>query len=358
VNEPLNVTPAASVSTPISTPTPSPTPTPTTEPTPTPSPTPAPITLAFGGDINLDDSWITMQFLAEQENGLSDCISPALLERMRAADIFLLNNEFAISERGTPMDGKAYTFRAKPSNVGYLTEMGVDIVSLANNHVFDYGAEAFHDTLDILTEQGIRYVGAGRDLDEAMLAQYYTMGDITIAYVAASRAEKNIMTPQAGQNKPGILRTYDPELFLGAVAEARANADLVIAVVHWGTEYSYALEKAQTSLARDLVDSGADLVIGAHPHCLQGIEYYQGKPIVYSLGNLWFNERTLETVLLEVTVHTPDDITLTLVPCMQEGKQTRLLTDASERRAVFDLLMAISPGEGIGIDDEGVVVFE
>jgi poly-gamma-glutamate synthesis protein (capsule biosynthesis protein) len=298
-----------------------------------------------------------MQFLAEQENGLSDCISPALLERMRAADIFLLNNEFAISDRGIPMDGKAYTFRAKPANIAYLTEMGVDIVSLANNHVFDFGAEAFYDTLDILTETGIRYVGAGRDIDEAMLAQYYSVGDITIAYVAASRAEKYIMTPQAAQDKPGILRTYDPELFLETVAVAKANADVVIAYVHWGTEYSYELEEAQTSLARALIDSGADVVIGAHPHCLQGIEYYEGKPIVYSLGNLWFNEKTLETMLLEVAIHAPDDIALTIVPCMQEGKKTRLLTDPAERRQVFDLLMTISPGD-IFIDDEGIVMAE
>jgi poly-gamma-glutamate synthesis protein (capsule biosynthesis protein) len=296
-----------------------------------------------------------MQFLATQENGLADCFSPSLLERMRAADVFLLNNEFAISDRGEPMAGKAYTFRAKPENTGYLLEMGVDIVSLANNHVYDYGREAFFDTLEHLTAAGISYVGAGRDLAEAMAAQYYTINDLTIAYVAASRAEKYIMTPQASATSPGILRTYDSTLFLEAVATARMNADIVIAYVHWGTEYSYVLEEAQTRLARELVDGGADLVIGAHSHCLQGIEYYQGKPIVYSLGNLWFNEKTLATALLEVTIHSPSEISLTIQPCLQANTRTELLSDYEKRQEVFALLMEISPHEGVYIDDDGVV---
>jgi poly-gamma-glutamate synthesis protein (capsule biosynthesis protein) len=253
------------------------------------------------------------------------------------------------------MEGKAYTFRAKPENTAYLLEMGVDIVSLANNHVYDYGREAFYDTLEHLTEAGIRYVGAGRDIEEAMLAQYYTINDLTIAYVAASRAEKYIMTPQASETRPGVLRTYDSTLFLEAVVTAKTNADLVIAYVHWGTEGSYVLESAQTSLARELIDHGADIVIGAHPHCLQGIEYYNGKPIVYSLGNFWFNTRTLATALLEVTINSPTDITLTIVPCLQANTRTELLTDYDKRQEVFDLLMEISPRDEVLINDDGIV---
>jgi poly-gamma-glutamate synthesis protein (capsule biosynthesis protein) len=342
----------------VSSPSPSPTPAPTPSPSPTPAPTPTPappIVLAFAGDINLDDSWSTMQFLAAQENGLADCLSPSLLERMRSADIFLLNNEFAISDRGAPLENKLYTFRAKPENVAYLLEMGVDIVSLANNHAFDYGAEAFFDTLEYLSAAEIRYIGAGRDLDEAMSAQYFTINDLTIAYVAASRAEKYILTPQASATSPGILRTYDSALFLEAVERAKANADIVIAYVHWGTEYSYVLEEAQTTLARELIDNGADLVIGAHPHCLQGIEYYNDKPIIYSLGNLWFNDRTLATVLLEVTITSPTEIILTIEPCLQANYRTELLSDYAGRREVFDLLMDISPRGEVWIDDEGVV---
>jgi len=315
-----------------------------------------PSVLGFTGDVNLDDNWAMMQFFNTQPNGLSDCISQPLTDRMRAADILLVNNEFSMSDRGSAMAGKQYTFRAKTENVKYLIEMGTDIVSVANNHVFDYGEDAFYDTLETLTNSGIKYVGAGRNIEEAMKPQYYIINGVKIAYVAASRAEKFIMTPEAKTDSPGILRTYDSKLLLETVKNAKANADIVIAYVHWGTEGSYVLEDAQTTLARDLIDAGADIIIGAHPHNLQGIEYYNDKPIVYSLGNFWFNDKSVETVLLEVNVSSPSDILLVFQPCMQTGCRTTLLFDEADRSQVFDLLTEISPGKKIAIDENGLLI--
>ena len=90
------------------------------------------------------------------------------------------------------------------------------------------------------------------------------------------------------------------------IKEAKENADYVIAFVHWGTEYSYELEEVQLSTGKEYLDAGADIVIGAHPHCLQGIEYYNGKPIIYSLGNFWFNDKTLDTILLNIHFYGDD----------------------------------------------------
>lgn len=128
----------------------------------------AEITLAFAGDVNLDDSWCVMQHLRSQGGDLSACIDPALIQRMNAADLCCVNNEFAFSDRGAPMAGKAYTFRSRPENVSIWNTLGVDVATLANNHVFDYGGEAFSDTLDTLQNAGIDWVGAGRNLEEAM----------------------------------------------------------------------------------------------------------------------------------------------------------------------------------------------
>ena len=108
----------------------------------------AEITLAFAGDVNLDDSWCVMQHLRSQGGDLSACIDPALIQRMNAADLCCVNNEFAFSDRGAPMAGKAYPFRSRPENVSIWNTLGVDVATLANNHVFDYGGEAFSDTLD------------------------------------------------------------------------------------------------------------------------------------------------------------------------------------------------------------------
>ena len=157
-----------------------------------------------------------------------------------------------------------------------LKEMGVDIVSLANNHAYDYGERSLIDTMATLKQAGIHYVGAGHNLEEAMSPVYFEVQGKTIAYVAASRAEKYRMTPQATEDAPGILLCYDTKLFLKAIEEAKKNADYVIAFVHWGTEYSYELEKVQRVTGKEYLDAGADIVIGAHSHCLQGIEYYEG----------------------------------------------------------------------------------
>jgi poly-gamma-glutamate synthesis protein (capsule biosynthesis protein) len=188
---------------------------PTAEPTCTPPPNPYDFTLCFAGDINLDEAWCTTQYLNQQENGIRDCISEELITYMNQADIMCLNNEFTYSTGGTPLEGKMYTFRANPERVSILQEMGVDLVKLANNHVYDYGREALLDTFDTLDGAGIAYMGAGRNLEEAMEPVYRELDGKRIAFVAASRAEKYKMTPQATEDSPGILRCYDTTLFFG-----------------------------------------------------------------------------------------------------------------------------------------------
>lgn len=107
-------------------------------------------TICFAGDINLDENWYTTQYLNTCDNGIYDCIDKELIDAMNAADIMWLNNEFTYSTRGSAMPGKAYTFRANPERVEVLDILGVDIVGLANNHVYDYGEEAFLHTLDTM----------------------------------------------------------------------------------------------------------------------------------------------------------------------------------------------------------------
>ncbi|MBQ8822425.1 MAG: CapA family protein [Lachnospiraceae bacterium] len=339
-----------------------PMPIPTETPSPTPEPTPTPIpgeynfTICFAGDISLAEGAVTTQRMDNSENGIYDCISAELMEYMNQADIFCLNNEFTYSLRGEPLPGKAYTFRADPERAEVLLEMGVDIVSLANNHVYDYGRDAITDTFDTLWDYDISYFGAGANLSEAMQPIYMTVDDKTIAFVGASRAEKNKMTPQATEDSPGILRCYDTELFLQVIEEASANADFVLAYVHWGTEYSHELEEVQLQTGREYLDAGADVIIGAHSHCLQGMEYYGDKPIIYSLGNYWFNKRTLDTMLLQLHFWGNDEqehLEVRVIPAIQKEAQTLAVTDEEEKERIFDFLEEISVN--VEIDPQGVV---
>ncbi|WP_196229437.1 CapA family protein [Butyrivibrio fibrisolvens] len=314
-------------------------------------------TLCFAGDINFDDTWSNMVYYHNYGDNIYNCIDEDFINEMNAADIMWINNEFTYSYGGTPMPGKAYTFRADPDNVSILSQLGVDIVGLANNHVYDYGEEAFLDTLVTLDNAGIPYVGAGRNIDEASSPVYMQLGDLTIAYVAASRAEKNKMTPEATATTPGILRCYDPEKFIAEIQEASENADFVIALPHWGTEYSITLEKAQTSTAREYIDAGADVIIGAHSHCLQGMEYYNGALVAYSLGNYWFNEKTLDTMLLEVEISgtgsTIESVEVQIIPGTQSGWVTTAADTPEEKERIYTYMESISID--VEVDENGYV---
>jgi poly-gamma-glutamate synthesis protein (capsule biosynthesis protein) len=249
-----------------------------------------------------------------------------------------------------------YTFRANPSRVSVLQEMGVDIVTLANNHVYDYGKQALLDTFTTLKDAGIDYFGAGENLEEAMKPVYYEIDGKTIAFVGASRAEKYKLTPQATETDPGILRCYDTELFLEVIREADANADFVIAVVHWGTEYSYDLENVQLSSGKEYLDAGADAIIGGHSHCLQGMEYYDGKPIIYSLGNYWFNSKTLDSMLIQLHFSGDDNgggLEVSVVPAIQKGSRTQIVTETEEQERIYSFLERISIN--VEIDENGIV---
>ncbi len=313
-------------------------------------------TVCFAGDINLDDNWGTTLFMDSQPGGIHDCISKELMESMKNADIMCLNNEFTFTTRGEKLAGKLYHFRANPQRVEVLMEMGVDVVKLANNHACDYGSQSLLDTMDTLKNAGIEYVGAGENLQEAMTPVYIEVDGKTVAFVAASRAEKNIKTPQATETEPGILRCYETELFIDTIKEAKQNADFVLAYVHWGTEYSYELEEVQMTTGKEYLDAGADVIIGAHSHCLQGMEYYDGKPIIYSLGNYWFNEKTLDTMLLELHFYGDDldsQLEVKVIPAIQAEYKTTYVSDKDERERIFSFLEGISIN--VFIDENGIV---
>ena len=299
----------------------------------------------------------------EAEEDLANCIDSAYIKRMNDADVMWINNEFCYSNQGSPIPGKAYTFCAAPENVSILKELGVDIVGLANNHVYDFGPEAFADTLATLRGAEIAYVGAGADIKEASAPVYVDVDGYKIAYVAATRAEKNIKTPEATETSGGVFRCYDNTDYIEKIKEAKANADYVIALPHWGAEHSTILEAAQTDGAKEYIDAGADAVIGAHTHCLQGMDFYNGKPIIYSLGNFWFDDYTLDTMLLELHLTGTTDhvqVTVEMVPGTQSERVTRMSSTVQERNRIYAYMESISSNIGITPateEDNGGIVF-
>ena len=310
------------------------------------------ITLAFGGDICFHDDFSNMNALRARENGIYDCISENLMTRMKDADIFMVNNEFPYSNRGTPTLEKTYTFRSKPENVTILDDMGVDVVSLANNHAYDYGAEALADSIDILNEAKVPFAGAGKNIEEAMKPVYFVANQKRIAIVSASQIERldNPDTKEATETTPGVLRTLNPEKCVSVIEEAENNSDFVVVYVHWGSENTDLVEASQRDLAAKYVEAGADLIIGDHPHCLQGIDYIEDVPVFYSLGNFWFNSKTMDTCLVEVALGQECNIeSICFVPCIQQDCKTRL-AEEGEAAAIINYMQGISNYAAIDAD--------
>lgn len=314
------------------------------------------VTFAFAGDILLDDEYAMMFHYRTRGSDINDTFSADLLERMRSADVFMLNNEFPFSTRGTPTEGKQFTFRANPANVDIYELLGVDIVSLANNHAYDFGEEALLDTFATLENAGIPYVGAGRNLEEAKKPVYFIANGIKIAVVSATQIEKNAVpdTKEATTTSPGVLRCMDPAALLEVIAQAKENSDFVILYIHWGTESQAETDWLQDKQAPIYAEAGVDLIIGDHPHCLQKLDCKAGVPIIYSLGNYWFNSKTQNTCLVEVAINKEGMESFRFIPCKQEDCRTRQL-EGPAKAEVLDYMRSLSPH--VKIDEEGYVTF-
>lgn len=311
---------------------------------------------AFTGDLNLAEDWCTTDFMKTTENGIRDCFSEELLTKMKQADVLLLNNEFTYIEegRGVPTEGKAYTFGADPETVDMLSVFGTDLVSLANNHTYDYGETGLLDTLRYLDEAGMPYVGAGENLGEASRVASYIVNGRKVAIVSATQIERSKQyTKAATEHEAGVFKALDPERLIEVIEAAKLRNDYVIAVLHWGSEGTLMPDASEIRLAEQVANAGADVVIGGHPHRLQGATFAGDVPIAYSLGNFWFSDGTLYTSVAQVVIDADGVLRLQYLPCEQKNMVTRLLTEPEEIDEFYHYLAAISIH--VGIDAEGNV---
>lgn len=315
------------------------------------------VTITFAGDILFDPNYAVMATMQQNGGEISGAIAPDLIREMQSADIMMVNNEFPYSDRGTPTEDKQFTFRAKPSYVSYMNDLGVDIVSLANNHAYDYGEEAFLDTMTTLEQAGITYIGAGTDLQSARRPAYYIVNDMKIAFIAATQIERNDYpdTKGATDSSAGVFRCMDSANLIETIKEAKENSDFVIVYLHWGTENEAAIDWLQEKQAPEAAEAGADLIIGAHPHCLQPIGVVQGVPVIYSLGNFWFNSRTIDTGLVKVVLTEEGLQSCQFIPCLQSGCKTTML-QGEEKERVLNYMRSISTD--VQIDAEGYVTWQ
>lgn len=206
-------------------------------------------------------------------------------DALRSADLAFCNLECPLSARGIKVT-KPICFKADPANVECLTDAGFDIVSLANNHSMDCSRPGLIETMHYLDKSEIAYTGAGGTPSEAALPVIVTVKGIRIAFLA-----RNAWLPEGAWFRPDAPNSsyLDSETIESEVRDAANQADVVIVSLHWGIEYRTHPQSAQVELAHKVIDAGADLILGHHPHVLQPLEEYHGGVIAYSLGNFLFD---------------------------------------------------------------------
>jgi poly-gamma-glutamate synthesis protein (capsule biosynthesis protein) len=310
-----------------------------------------PVEVVIAGDLCLAENGFVLDYY-DTVNNLSECISPQLLKMSNAADVFYLNHEYCISDRGEPLENKLYTFRAKPERMKLLEEMGTDLVSLANNHIYDYGRDAMLDTLELLDEAELPYVGGGRNSKEAELPIYFVVNGIKVGFVAATNAEIVYYTPAAEANSPGVLEAYDTTEYNKVIRKAAGQCDYLIAYIHWGEEDTNAYSQYQHDMGKEFLEAGADIVVGGHPHVLQGMEYIEGKPVIYSMGDFWFNDETKYTGLLKLDISAEGLDEMSFVPCLQTGYTTQYIEGKEEQAEFYKFFEELSPN--VKINSKGI----
>lgn len=270
------------------------------------------VTIALVGDLMLEHAIV---------HGGRSPASARVFDVLRAADLAFVNLECPLTARGAPAD-KHVAFRSDPALAHELREAGVDVATVANNHLFDYGLEGMYDTLEALRAAGIAPVGAGRDLADALAPAVLPAGGLRVAFIGLSATlpvgsgaavDRPGMAPirvttsyvidsAALDETPGAAPVVETRCWpedvaaaAAAVSAARRAADLCVVGIHWGVpngwvaQFQDPVAAYQRPLAESLVAAGADVIVGHHPHVLHGVDLIGGRPVFYSLGNFLFH---------------------------------------------------------------------
>ncbi|MEE0686866.1 MAG: CapA family protein [Lachnospiraceae bacterium] len=314
-----------------------------------------PITMAFVGDMYLGDEL----YGNYTKSGLTGFLSQPILDIFQQTDIMVANHEYCATDLGEEAKDteQLYNFKAPTAREFLWKDLGVDLVTLANNHTMDYGDQSLLDTLNTLDSVGIPSIGAGKNLSDALAPEIKVVNGKKIAFLAASRFILNYDW-YATETTPGIMTTYEGTDRFGMMKDEitrlkeEEKCDIVCVYVHFGKEKTYELTSNQPVIAHGYIDAGADLVIGSHAHNLQGIEIYKDAPIYYNLGNFLFGNYRVDTMVVNVEINEDNSISTRITPCVS---QRYLVEEAVGDKAqeIYDFLESISVN--VDIDENGNV---
>ena len=286
-----------------------------------------------------------------ERRGDPSAVFRPLAKRLASADITVGNLESTLSKSGAPRQG-GDSFGADTSVLAGLRLAGIDLLSVANNHLGDYGSDAIVETLDKLTDAGFRTVGAGTNLARATKPVVITVDGVRVGFVATDSIGE---TPAAGRDSPGTNRIDAPprtgpldRQALDRVADSVRDLDahVVIALPHWGTQYTNRPERSQRRIARALADAGVDVVVGGHPHWVQGWESIGDATVVHSLGNFIFDmdfmKETNEGIVVEIVSRGGRVVAIKPVPYVIDARFTPRPASRNRAEDIFERIRQAS----------------
>ena len=310
--------------------------------------TPA-VSIVSGGD-TMGDRGVKTYLAAHGADAVFAGIAPTL----RAADAAWVNLESPLTATSDPYPGKDVHFQGDPRLAAGLADAGIDVVNMANNHAVDQGQAGLLESIRRVNAAGVKVVGVGKDAAAARRpAIVRTSSGATIGFLGWT----DIIWPgyEAGSG-PGVATARtDMSQVTGAIRRLKARVDYVVVCFHWGIEYTDMPIAAQVSEAHAAIDAGADLVIGHHPHVLQGVQLYKGHFIIYSLGDLVFDHYSLATgqTVLVSAVLSPHGVKVTLIPVYASSNGIPAIVTGAAGRAILLHMQQISTPLGTRLKISG-----
>src|SRR5580693_2277897 len=289
---------------------------------------PGPVTLAFAGDVHFTGR--TARLLKNPAAAFGPITSV-----LKSADFTAVNLETAVTSRGRPQP-KTYHFRTTPVAFTALRDAGIDLATMANNHVLDYGQAGLADTLAAAQAARFPYVGIGTDAAAAWAPYVTTINGVKIAVIGVSQVAELASSWVATRSRPGEANAINLPRTLAAVRAARRLAPVVIVFMHWGTEGQACPDPNQMSLAPKLAAAGASIIIGAHAHMLQASGWLGHTFVAYGMGNFlwWEHSYSTATGVLKLTLHRRAPLTAHFIPAVvSRTGQPVVLRGAQARRA-------------------------
>ncbi len=271
------------------------------------------ITLAFAGDVHFTGR--TARLLSHPATAFGP-IAPLL----RSADLTLVNLETAVTSGGTPQP-KYYHFRTNPEAFTALRDAGIDVANMANNHVLDYGRVGLADTMAAARRAHFPVLGLGVNAAAAWSPYVVTVKGVRIAFLGVSQVAELASSWVATKNRSGQANAINLHRTLAAVRAAKKVADVVIVIMHWGTEGQACPDANQLALAPKLAAAGANIIVGSHAHILQGSGWLGRTFVAYGMANFlwWETSYSTATGVLLLTLHRRGPLTWRFVPATVSG---------------------------------------